>query len=182
MGMIYFRGAEMAVPNDIPIDLHIPEWGVIIQDTILGERATIWAHVNLYGAILGEGVKISNFIEIRNGVRVGRFSKLEPFVFIPEGVTLGEGVFVGPNVAFTNDLYPRAFHDDGSQVTDYNIAETVVEDFASIGAGSVIRCGVRIGKKAMVGAGSVVTRDIGPGELWYGDKAVKRGDAPWISR
>lgn len=176
MGYCLLRGKRFEVDNENPINLHIPEWNLLISDSVIGEGVALWANVNLYGCKIGAHVKIGSFVEIRTGVSVGRKSKIEPFVFIPEGVEIGEGVFLGPNVVFTNDLYPRACAEDGSLVTDYEVISTKVGSFASIGASSVIRCGVTIGRGAMIGLGSVVTSDVGAQEVWYGEAArMRRG-------
>jgi acetyltransferase-like isoleucine patch superfamily enzyme len=179
MGMIFFRGKEMSIDNENPVDLHIPEFGIIIKGTILRKGVTLWANVNMYGADIGENCKIGSYVEIRKGVTLGKNTKLEPFVFIPEGVTLGEGVFIGPNVTFTNDVYPRSCHDNGDLITDYTITPTVVENYASIGAGCVIKCGITIGSGSLIGAGSVLVNNVGPKELWYAVKATKKGTVKW---
>jgi acetyltransferase-like isoleucine patch superfamily enzyme len=178
MGYCLLRGKRLEVDNEQPATLHLPEWNLLITDSLIGEGVVLWSNVNLYGCTIGPDVRIGAFVEIRSGVTVGAKSKIEPFVFIPEGVSIGEGVFVGPNVVFTNDLYPRACEADGSQKTDYEIVPTRIEPFSSIGAGSVIRCGITIGRGAMIGAGSMVTSDVGDKEVWYGEPARLRRRIP----
>ncbi len=178
MGYCLLRGSPLEIDNENPVTLHMPEWNVIINDSVIGEGVALWANVNLYGCLIGPGVKIGAFVEIRPGVTVGAKSKIEPFVFIPEGVSIGEGVFVGPNVVFTNDLYPRACEEDGSQKIDYEILPTRVDAYSSIGAGSVILCGVTIGAGAMIGAGSTITSDVGEREVWFGKPARFRRKLP----
>ncbi|MBI3039347.1 N-acetyltransferase [bacterium] len=179
MGFVFLRNEKTEIANDSKTDLIIPEWNIIIKDSILGTGVSLWSNLNIYGAIIGENTKLSSFIEIRKDVQIGRNCKIEPFVFIPEGVTIKDGVFIGPNVTFTNDIFPKACDDDGKLVSDYRIVPTLVNEFASIGAGCVIRCGVTIGKKALIGAGSVIVKNVKAHELWYGKRAKKRGKIEW---
>ncbi|MCW1914811.1 N-acetyltransferase [Luteolibacter sp. GHJ8] len=131
------------------------------------------AFVNLYGCYIGDETSIGTFVEIQKGVRVGARCKISSHSFICEGVRLGDGVFIGHNVSFTNDHYPRAVNADGSLKTaaDWVCQRTFVEDGASIGSGSTILSGITIGAGAMVGAGSVVTRDVPPGAVVAGNPA-----------
>lgn len=110
-------------------------------------------------------------MEIRRGVTIGRNVKIEPLVFIPEGVNIEDCVFIGPNVCFTNDFYPKSCKEDGNLITEYSIIPTFVKKGASIGAGSVILCGITIGEEAMIGAGSTVCKDVPPGMIVRGDKS-----------
>jgi acetyltransferase-like isoleucine patch superfamily enzyme len=171
---IYLRGEKVSIPSGKAIDIVRPDFNIIITNTKLGEGVTIWSNVNIYGAIIGPGCKIGAFVEIRKGVELGKNVKIEPFVFIPEGVKIGDCVFIGPNVIFTNDPYPKACEEDGSLVKEYKIVPTYVEDFAAIGAGSTIRCGIRIGRGALIGMGSIVTNDVPAGAVVYGVKAEIR--------
>ncbi|MBI2675141.1 MAG: N-acetyltransferase [Candidatus Aenigmarchaeota archaeon] len=145
----------------------------VIEGVKLGENVKLFSFVNLFGCEIGDSTKIGCFVEIKKGVRVGKNCKIEPFAFIPEGVTIGDGVFIGPHVCFTNDKYPAAVNPDGSpkSASDWSLKETVVEDNVSIGAGSVILPGLRIGKAAVIGAGSVVTKDVAPGATVVGNPA-----------
>ena len=178
MSHVWLRGERVEVAAGQPVDLVVPEWNVVITDTILGEGVVLWANVNAYGATIGPEVRIAAFVEIHRDAEIGARSKIEPFVVIPTGVTLGERVFVGPHVSFTNDLYPEACGLDGRPKDAFDLRRTWVDDGASLGAGSVVIPGVRVGKEARVGAGSVVAEDVPAGEVWYGDKARRRGERP----
>lgn len=137
---------------------------MIASDVRLGKNVVIYHPnlVNLYGCEIGDGCKIGAFVEIRKQVKIGSHVKIQAFAFIPEGVTIEDGVFIGPHVCFTNDIYPRAINPDGSlmQADDWEIVPTLVRYGASIGANATILCGVTIGEHALVGAGAVVTRDV----------------------
>lgn len=139
----------------------------------LGEGVRAFNFVNLYGCEIGEGSLIASFVEIQRGVRIGKNCKVEAFAFIPSGVTIEDNVFIGPHAVFTNDLMPRATNPDGSQKTaeDWVCTPTLVKKGAAIGANSVIKCGITIGEGAMVGAGSVVTKDVPPRTLVAGNPA-----------
>jgi len=145
----------------------------IAPDVKLGKGVTMHAFVNLYGCSIGDETCIGTFVEIQKGVRIGARCKISSHSFICEGVRLGDGVFIGHNVSFTNDRYPRAVNADGSLKTDADwvCQRTFVEDGASIGSGSTILSGITIGAGAMVGAGSVVTRDVPPGAVVAGNPA-----------
>lgn len=169
---IFVRGRAHRVTGDQPVTLHIPEYNILITDTLLGEGVSLWSNVNIYGAEIGAEAKIGAFVEIRKGVKIGRRVKIEPFVFIPEGVTLEDCVFIGPNVTFTNDPYPRACDPEGNLIQTYEIVTTYVKRGASIGAGAVIRCGITIGEDALIGAGAVVVEDVPPRGIVYGPKAT----------
>jgi len=174
-GVIFLRGQKYKIQSNMsPVSLHIPEYNILIVNSVLGRGVSLWSNVNIYGAFIDENVKIGSFVEIRSGVKIGRNTKIEPFVFIPEGVIIEECVFVGPNVIFTNDLYPRACNEKGEQINEYKIVETIVKKEASIGASSVIRCGIAIGKKAIIGAGSTVVEDVPDNTVVYGLKAGVR--------
>ena len=136
--------------------------------------------VNLYGCVIGDGCKIASFVEIQRGVVLGRNVKVEAFAFLPSGVTVDDGAFIGPHVCFTNDRYPASVNDAGNllEAGDWHEVATVVGRRAAIGANATIVCGVRIGDDAMVGAGSVVTRDVAPGMLVVGNPARVVGPRP----
>jgi acetyltransferase-like isoleucine patch superfamily enzyme len=125
----------------------------MIVDAEIGEGTTVRDHVNLYKCKIGKNCKIESFVYIEEGVTVGDNCKIKPHVYIPSGVTIEDEVFLGPNVTFTNDKYPKV-------KGEWEIAKTIVREGASIGAHSVILPGVRVGKEATVGAGSVVTKDV----------------------
>lgn len=148
---------------------------MIAPDVRLGARVVI-PHpdqVNLYGCAVGDGCKIASFVEIQRGVTLGRNVKVQAFAFIPSGVTIEDGAFVGPHVCFTNDRFPRASGDDGQRLEaeDWEIVPTLVRRGASIGANATIICGVTIGEGALVAAGSVVTRDVPAYTLVRGNPA-----------
>ena len=134
----------------------------IAPDVKLGRNVRLHGFVNLYGCEIGDDVKIGTFVEIQKGAKIGNHCKISSHTFICEGVTLEEGVFVGHNVTFTNDLYPRATNSDGQlqTETDWTCVPTLVKRHASIGSGATLLCGITIGEDAMIGAGSVVTKDV----------------------
>lgn len=136
----------------------------IVKDVEVGEGTKIYDHVNIYKCKIGKNCKIEPFVYIEGGVVIGDNCKIKPFVFIPTGVTIESDVFIGPNVAFTNDKYPRARG-------DWKLLQTRVKRGASIGANSVILPGVTIGEKALVGAGSVITSDVPDNAVLAGNPA-----------
>lgn len=149
------------------------EFRCISPDVVLGKNVKISDFTNLYGCTIGDGTKVGAFVEIQKGVSIGKNCKISSHSFVCEGVTIRDKVFVGHNVAFINDKYPRATKADGSLQTeeDWDVVPTLVEEGASIGSSVTILCGVTIGAGALVGAGSVVTRDIPAGEIWVGNPA-----------
>ncbi len=171
---VFVRGKRHPVPVGMPTDLLFPEFNVIVTDTVLGEGVTIWSNLNIYGASIGSNVRLGAFVEIRRGVRIGSNVKIEPFVFLPEGVTLDDAVFIGPNVVFTNDIYPRSTDASGNLSQHYEPVSTHVRAGASIGAGACIRCGITIGEAAMIGMGAIVVADVPARSVVYGDKATVR--------
>jgi UDP-2-acetamido-3-amino-2,3-dideoxy-glucuronate N-acetyltransferase len=149
------------------------EYCRIAPDVSLGANVKISAFVNLYGCSIGDNTKLGAFVEIQKGVAIGKDCKISSHTFICEGVTVQDKVFIGHNVTFINDRYPRATIADGSLQTeeDWDVVPTLVEKGASIGSSVTILCGVTIGAGAMVGAGSVVTKSVPPGEIWAGNPA-----------
>jgi len=145
----------------------------IAPDVRLGKDVKIHSFVNLYGCSIGDNSKIGAFVEIQKGAFIGKRCKISSHTFICEGVTIEDNAFVGHNVTFINDLFPKATNLDGSSQTeaDWTVVPTVVEMGASIGSNVTILCGVTIGACALVGAGSVVTRDIPAYEIWAGNPA-----------
>jgi acetyltransferase-like isoleucine patch superfamily enzyme len=131
-------------------------------DVKVGKDVRISIFVNAYGCSIDDGSKVGSFVEIQKGVSIGKNCKISSHTFICEGVTIKDGVFVGHNVSFINDKFPRAVNPDGSlqTETDWKLIETTVEERASIGTGSTIMGGIIIGRNAIVGAGSVVTKDV----------------------
>jgi len=133
----------------------------IAPDVKLGRNVRIFSFTNLYGCEIGDDVKIGTFVEIQKGAKIGSRCKISSHTFICEGVTLEEEVFVGHNVVFTNDRYPRSTANGKLQTeADWVCVPTLVKRGASIGSGAVLLCGITIGENAMIGAGSVVTRDV----------------------
>jgi len=145
----------------------------ITPDVKLGDNVKIHAFVNLYGCSIDDNTKIGAFVEIQKGVLIGKNCKISSHTFICEGVTIQDNVFVGHNVTFINDFLPRATNIDGSLQTDedWSVIPTIVETDASIGSSATILCGVKIGAGALVGAGSVVTKNIPSNEIWAGNPA-----------
>lgn len=144
-----------------------------LNDVYVGENVRIFDFVNAYGCKIGADTKIGTFVEIQRGAEIGENCKISSHTFICEGVHIGNGVFIGHNVSFINDIYPRAVNKDGSiqQASDWNMIETFVDDCASIGTSATILGGIRIGKNALVGAGSVVTRDVPDNAIVVGNPA-----------
>jgi acetyltransferase-like isoleucine patch superfamily enzyme len=145
----------------------------IAADVKLGKNVRLHDFVNLYGCEIADDVKIGTFVEIQKGVKIGSRCKISSHTFICEGVTLEDEVFIGHNVTFTNDRYPRATSRGGQLQTeaDWKCIRTLVKRGASIGSGTTLLCGVIIGENAMVGAGSVVTKDVPPGAVVAGNPA-----------
>jgi acetyltransferase-like isoleucine patch superfamily enzyme len=135
---------------------------VIAPDVKLGRDVRIYGFVNLYGCEIGDNTKIGAFVEIQKGVKIGKSCKIQSHTFICEGVTIEDHVFIGHNVTFINDRYPRAAVADGTLQTeaDWECITTLVKRGASIGSSATILCGVTVGENAIVGAGSVVTKDV----------------------
>jgi acetyltransferase-like isoleucine patch superfamily enzyme len=150
-----------------------PLYQRIAPDVKLGQRVKIYAFTNLYGCEIGDDVKIGTFVEIQKGARVGARCKISSHSFICEGVTLEDEVFVGHGVTFINDRYPRATNAEGQlqSETDWACVPTTVKRGASIGSGATVLCGVTIGERAIVGAGSVVTKDVPEGAVVAGNPA-----------
>ncbi len=138
----------------------------------LGQNVSIYGFTNLYGCEIGDHVKIGTFVEIQKGSKIGNRCKISSHTFICEGVTLEDDVFVGHNVVFTNDRYPRATANGRLQTeADWACIPTLVKRGASIGSGVVLLCGITIGENAMIGAGSVVTKDVPAGATVAGNPA-----------
>ena len=133
-----------------------------LNQVALGENVKIFDFVNAYHCRIGSGTKIGTFVEIQKGATIGENCKISSHSFICEGVHIEDNVFVGHGVMFTNDLYPRATNQDGTQQTDsdWHLIETYVKKGSSIGSNATILCGVTIGENAMVGAGAMVTKDV----------------------
>ena len=137
------------------------EYCRIAPDVRLGNNVTIHAFVNLYGCSIGDDSRVGAFVEIQKNSSIGKSVKVSSHTFVCEGVTIEDNVFVGHNVSFINDKYPRATTDGKPQTeADWGVVKTLVKRGASIGTSATILCGVTIGENAIVGAGSVVTRDV----------------------
>ena len=133
----------------------------VAPDVRLGRNVRMYAFVNLYGCTIGDDSSIGTFVEIQKGAVIGARCKIQSHTFICEGVTIEDEVFVGHNVNFINDTYPRATAGGAMQTeADWKVVPTLVKRGASLGTGSTILGGVTIGEGAIVGAGSVVTRDV----------------------
>ena len=142
----------------------------IAPDVKFGRDVKIYAFVNLYGCEIGDESKIGTFVEIQKGAKVGRRVKISSHAFICEGVTIEDEVFIGHGVTFINDKYPRSTTPEGDLQSDadWSCIPTLVKRGASIGSNATILCGVIIGERAMVGAGSVVTHDVPDGAVVAG--------------
>jgi len=138
------------------------EFVCIAPDVRLGKNVRLSKFINLYGCEIGDETKIGAFVEIQKNATVGKRCKISSHTFICEGVEIEDGVFIGHGVTFINDSYPRAVNPDGSLQTekDWKVERTVVKRGASIGSGATILSQVVVGENAIVGAGSVVTRDV----------------------
>ena len=145
----------------------------IAPDVKLGKDVRLSKFINLYGCEIGDETKIGAFVEIQKGVKVGRRCKISSHTFICEGVTIEDHVFIGHGVTFTNDVYPRATTATGDLQTekDWKVEPTLVKKGASIGSGATILPRITIGEHAIVGAGSVVTRNVRPRTIVWGNPA-----------
>jgi UDP-2-acetamido-3-amino-2,3-dideoxy-glucuronate N-acetyltransferase len=150
----------------------------VSEKTHIGAGTSIWHQAQVReGAVLGENCIIGKGVYVDAGVRIGNNVKIQNYVSLYHGVTVEDGVFIGPHVCFTNDLLPRAINPDGSlkAAADWVVSETLVKKGASLGANSTIRCGVTIGEWALVGSGSVVTRDVPRHGMVFGNPAKLKG-------
>lgn len=149
------------------------EYKSVGLDVRMGKDVKLSKFINLYGCQIGDGTKIGAFVEIQKNAKVGRRCKISSHTFICEGVTIEDNVFVGHNVTFVNDTYPRATTPAGGLQTeeDWKVEPTLVKKGASIGSGVTILANVVIGEGALVGAGSVVTKDVPPFSVVVGNPA-----------
>jgi acetyltransferase-like isoleucine patch superfamily enzyme len=133
----------------------------------------IFDHVNLYGCTIGDNTKVGTFVEIQKNAFIGANCKISSHSFICEGVTIEDAVFVGHNVTFINDRFPRSTSSEGELQTeaDWHCEMTLVKKGASIGSSTTLLCGVTVGENAIIGAGSVVTRDVPAGTIVAGNPA-----------
>jgi acetyltransferase-like isoleucine patch superfamily enzyme len=148
-------------------------YNCISSDVKLGENVRLSNFINLYGCEIGDETKIGAFVEIQKNARVGKFCKVSSHTFICEGVVIEDQVFIGHGVIFTNDSYPRATTSGGELQTDadWKVEPTVIKRGASIGSGATILSTTVIGENAIVGAGSVVTKDVPPNAIVAGNPA-----------
>jgi acetyltransferase-like isoleucine patch superfamily enzyme len=149
------------------------DYRCVAPDVKLGKDVKLSQFVNLYGCEIGDTSKVGAFVEIQKNARVGARCKISSHTFVCEGVTIEDNVFVGHNVAFTNDTFPRATTSNGALQTenDWKVETTLVKKGASIGSGATILAGVTIGENALVGAGSVVTKDVPANTIVAGNPA-----------
>jgi acetyltransferase-like isoleucine patch superfamily enzyme len=148
-------------------------YNCIAEDVKLGENVRLAKFINLYGCEVGDETKIGTFVEIQKNASVGKRCKISSHTFICEGVVIEDNVFIGHGVTFVNDSYPRATTTEGRLQTeaDWKIERTVIKKGASIGSGATILCKTTIGENAIVGAGSVVTKDVPPNSIVAGNPA-----------
>jgi acetyltransferase-like isoleucine patch superfamily enzyme len=158
----------------------LPTYNRIAQDVKLGRNVRISGFANLYGCEIGDETRIGTFVEIQKGATIGANCKISSHTFICEGVTVESGVFIGHGVTFINDRYPRATNAAGQLQTesDWDCQKTVVKRGASIGSGATLLGGIIVGENAIVGAGSVVTKDIPPNTIVAGNPARILNTAP----
>ena len=145
----------------------------IAPDVKLGEGVKIYDFVNLYGCEIGDNTKIGTFVEVQKGAKIGKNCKISSHTFICEGVTIEDDFFISHNVTFINDPYPRSTNEGGQLQTekDWVCIPTMVKKGASIGSSVTLLCGVTVGERAIVGAGSVVTKDVPPDTIVAGNPA-----------
>ena len=150
-----------------------------LNNVTLGTGVKIFNFVNAYGCSIDDHTKVGTFVEIQKGASIGKNCKISSHSFICEGVHIEDNCFIGHGVMFTNDLFPKATNLDGSQQTDedWTLVETFVKKGASIGSNATILCGITIGENALIGAGSVVVKDVPANTIVVGNPArvVKSG-------
>jgi acetyltransferase-like isoleucine patch superfamily enzyme len=151
----------------------VSDYHCITEDVRLGANVRLSKFINLYGCEIGDETKIGAFVEVQKNASVGKRCKISSHTFICEGVTIEDDVFVGHGVTFVNDSYPRATAPDGTLQTedDWKVERTVIKRGASIGSGATILANTSIGENAIVGAGSVVTKDVPPNAIVAGNPA-----------
>lgn len=145
----------------------------IADNVKIGKNVKIYDFVNLYGCEIGDNTKIGTFVEIQKGVKIGKNCKISSHTFICEGVTIEDNVFVGHNVTFINDLHPRAVNKDGElqNDNDWKCIPTLIKKGSSIGSSVTLLCGITVGENSLVGAGSVVIKDVSPNMVVVGNPA-----------
>lgn len=155
----------------------MPAFPLIAQDVRLGRDVRIHPFANLYGCEIGDETRIGAFVEVQKGAKIGARCKISSHTFICEGVEIEAGVFVGHGVVFINDRYPRATTSSGQLQSDadWDCQTTVVRQGASIGSGATLLGGITVGENAIVGAGSVVTKNVPPNATVAGNPAKLLG-------
>lgn len=136
----------------------------LLEDVSFGDNVVVYSFTNLYGCTIGDNTRIGPFVEIQRGVKIGANCKIQSHTFVCTGVEIEDDVFVGHGVCFINDRYP-------SVSGEWELLPTVVEQGAALGSGAVVLAGVRVGGRALVGAGAVVTQDVVPGQTVVGNPA-----------
>jgi acetyltransferase-like isoleucine patch superfamily enzyme len=146
-----------------------------LKNVSVGKDVRIFNFVNAYGCSIDDNSKVGAFVEIQKGAFIGKNCKISSHTFICEGVHIADNVFIGHNVSFINDKYPRSVNPDGGLQTeeDWQVVPTYVKQNASIGTSCTILCGITIGENSIIGAGSVVTRNVPANEIWAGNPAKK---------
>ena len=157
--MLNYHPTSIVNSHDIGSNTFIWQYVVVLENAVIGENCNICSH-----CFIENDVSIGNFVTIKNGVQIW------------DGITLEDHVFVGPNVTFTNDLFPR------SKQYPLEFKKTIVKKGASIGANATLLAGITIGENAMIGAGSVVTKDVPPNSIWYGNPAKLKGYTHYASK
>ncbi len=146
----------------------IGKYSIVAEDVEIGEGSNIWHFCNLYGCKIGKNTQVGSYSEVKKGASIGDNCRLQARIFIPEGTQIGNNVFIGPGVTFLNDKYPSS---EGAINGTWKLEEVVVEDDVSIGGGVIILPKIRIQRGAFIGAGSVVTKDVGPYSVVCGNPA-----------
>ncbi|MBI5453327.1 MAG: N-acetyltransferase [Deltaproteobacteria bacterium] len=159
--------------KETAIERALARYTLVSDDVKLGENVRLGNFVNLYGCTIGARTRIGAFVEIQKNAVVGRDCKIQSHSFICEGVNIEDEVFIGHSVTFINDTYPRATTRDGrmQSESDWTVLPTLVKRGASIGSGSTILANVTIGESSIIGAGSIVTRDVPPRTIVAGNPA-----------
>lgn len=144
-----------------------------VKDVKLGKNVIIFSYCNIYGCEISDNTRIGSLVEIQKGAKIGKNCKISSHSFICDGVEIEDNVFVGHGVMFTNDKLPRACNPNGTQKTenDWTLEKTLIKKGASIGSNATILCGIVVGENAVIGAGSVVTKDVAPNAIVKGNPA-----------
>ncbi len=144
---------------------------LIREDCSIGKDSRIWHFCNLYGCKVGENTSIGSYSEIKEGAIIGNNCRFQSYLFVCEGTIIGNNVFVGPRVTFLNDKHPSV---EKTLKKTWNLEAVIVEDEVCIGGNVTLLPGIRIGKRAFIGAGSVVTKNVNSHEIVYGNPAKKK--------